>query len=171
MFSKKKQKGSRPQGRFDTLISAKTRVEGSIHFTGGLHVEGRVQGSIVADTEAGSALIRLSENGEVEGDIVAPNIIINGTVKGDVFAREHLELAPKAAITGNVYYNLIEMAAGASVNGNMVHQKDPDTLPLPEPRRGDKVAELKNRLPSDRAGESDANTSDEKHSSGRKAGE
>lgn len=45
MFSKKKQKAKRPHGRFDTLISAKTRVEGDIHFTGGLHIDGRVKGS------------------------------------------------------------------------------------------------------------------------------
>lgn len=171
MLSKKKQKSSRAQGRFDTLISAKTRVEGNIHFTGGLHVEGKVQGSIVADAESGTALIRLSENGEVEGDIVAPNIIINGTVRGDVFAREHLELAPKAAITGNVYYNLVEMAAGASVNGNMVHRKDPDTLPLPELSTGAKEAGLNKQLANDVTADSHKNAADGKRSAGGKAGE
>lgn len=174
MLSRKKQKGRRPQGRFDTLISAKTRVEGNIHFTGGLHVDGRVQGSIIADEESGAALVRLSECGEVEGDVVAPNIIINGTVKGDVFAREHLELAPKAAITGNVYYNLVEMAAGASVNGNMVHSRDPDSLPRPQlPGAADKqkpVGLQGDDLPDDSPGEPGANPMDERKSAGQAGG-
>ncbi|WP_152208607.1 bactofilin family protein [Marinobacter changyiensis] len=124
MLGKKKQKPRRPTGHFDTLISGKTSVSGDLHFSGGLHVDGRICGKVL--TEDGSeAVLRLSEAGEIEGDIVAPHVIINGTVRGDVYASSHLELAAKAAIHGNVYYNLIEMAMGASVNGNLVHQKEP----------------------------------------------
>ena len=156
MLSKKKQKAKRPHGRFDTLISAKTRVDGDIHFAGGLHIDGIVRGSVVSEEQADTALLRLSECGEVEGDIVAPNIVINGTVKGDVYALGHLELAEKAAITGNVYYNLIEMEAGASVNGNMVHSKDPDNLPrrLAGPGGGQQAPDQDgNELPEDSPGE------------------
>ncbi|MGM0767738.1 MAG: bactofilin family protein [Pseudomonadota bacterium] len=124
MLGKKKQKPRRPAGHFDTLISSRTTVEGDIHFSGGLHVDGRVRGKVVAE-EGSDAVLRVSEVGEITGDIVAPHVIINGTVHGDVYASSHLELAAKAAINGNVYYNLIEMAMGASVNGNLVHQREP----------------------------------------------
>lgn len=124
MLGKKKQKPRRPTGHFDTLVSSRTTVEGDVHFSGGLHVDGRIRGKVVAD-EGADAVVRVSEVGEVTGDINAPHVIINGTVNGDVYASAHLELAAKAAINGNVYYNLIEMAMGASVNGNLVHQRDP----------------------------------------------
>ena len=171
MFSNKKQKAKRPQGRFDTLISAKTRVEGDIHFTGGLHIDGRVKGSVVAEEQADNALLRLSECGEVEGDIVAPNIVINGTVKGDVYALAHLELAEKAAITGNVFYNLIEMEAGASVNGNMVHSKDTVNLPrrLAGPGKPEPVDRTGDDLPEDSPGEPGAIPMDERKAAGGKA--
>ena len=78
---------------------------------------------MVAD-DGSDAVLRISEVGTVEGDIRAPHVIINGTVHGDVHASAHLELAENAAIHGNVYYNLIQMAMGASVNGNLVHQGD-----------------------------------------------
>lgn len=134
MFGNKKSKARKPSGHFDTLVSARTRVEGDVHFSGGLHVDGKVIGSVLA--ESGSqGLFRLSEAGEVTGDIVAPHVIINGRVTGDVYALEHLELAEKATITGNVYYNLVQMAAGASVNGNLVHHQDPSTLPEPVVKR------------------------------------
>ncbi|KMQ73473.1 bactofilin family protein [Marinobacter subterrani] len=121
---KQKQKPRRPSGHFDTLVSSRTAIEGDVHFSGGLHVDGRIIGKVIAD-EGADAVLRVSEVGEVTGDINAPHVIINGTVNGDVYASAHLELAEKAAINGNVYYNLIEMAMGASVNGNLVHQRDP----------------------------------------------
>jgi cytoskeletal protein CcmA (bactofilin family) len=123
MLGKKKQKPRRASGHFDTLISSKTSIEGDMHFSGGLHIDGRVQGKISAE-EGSNAVLRISEVGEVAGDIIAPHVVINGTVHGDVYASTHLELAEKAAINGNVYYNLIEMAIGASVNGNLVHQRE-----------------------------------------------
>ncbi|MDL0432490.1 polymer-forming cytoskeletal protein [Marinobacter sp. TBZ242] len=124
MLGKKKQKPRRPSGHFDTLVSSRTTVEGDVHFSGGLHVDGTIRGRVVAE-EGGDAVLRISEVGSVEGDIVAPHVIINGTVHGDVYASTHLELAEKASIHGNVYYNLIEMAMGASVNGSLVHQNEP----------------------------------------------
>ncbi|MAA66363.1 MAG: cell shape determination protein CcmA [Alteromonadaceae bacterium] len=125
MLGKKNQKARKPStGHFDTLISSKTSISGDVQFSGGLHVDGKVRGKIVAEDGA-DAILRISEIGEVEGDIVAPHVVINGTIRGDVYASAHLELAQKASIHGNVYYNLIQMAIGAAVNGNLVHQKEP----------------------------------------------
>ncbi|MBY5939132.1 bactofilin family protein [Marinobacter nauticus] len=127
MLGKKKQKPRRTPGHFDTLISGKTTVEGDVHFSGGLHVDGTIKGRVVAE-EGSDAVVRLSEVGEIVGDVVAPHIIINGKVKGDVHASAHLELAEKAVVTGNVYYQLIEMAMGASVNGNLVRKDETSGL-------------------------------------------
>lgn len=133
MLGKKKQSPRRAVGHFDTLISAKTSVVGDVQFSGGLHVDGRIQGKVSAE-EGADAVLRISEVGEVDGDIVAPHVIINGTVHGDVYASDHLELAANASINGNVYYNLIEMAMGAAVNGNLVHQKEPVGLLAQSPK-------------------------------------
>lgn len=106
--------------RFDTLISNKTKITGDIYFSGGLHIDGHVTGTIKAEDDA-EGVVRISNRGVVEGDVVAPHVIINGRVNGDVHSSKHIELAEKASIKGNVYYNLIEMAMGAAVNGNLVH--------------------------------------------------
>jgi len=123
MLGKRKTKQRKPIGYFDTLISSRTSVAGDVTFSGGLHIDGRIKGAVSAEDNS-EAVLRISEVGEVEGDVIAPHVIINGTVHGDVHASKHLELAGKAAINGNVYYNLIEMAVGAQVNGNLVHQKE-----------------------------------------------
>jgi cytoskeletal protein CcmA (bactofilin family) len=127
MFGSKSRKPRRPVGHFDTLVSRKTSVCGDVNFSGGLHVDGRIEGRVIAE-EGSDAVVRISEVGEVKGDIQAPHVIINGSVNGDVYSGAYLELAEKASIHGNVYYNLLEIAVGAEVNGNLIHQKEPVAL-------------------------------------------
>jgi len=114
--------------RIDSLIGQGTEVQGDIIFSGGLHIDGTVKGNITAQDDSKS-ILTLSEQGTVQGEIRVPNVILNGAVMGDVFAVENVELAQKARITGDVYYNLIEMAMGAEVNGSLVHTKDMSKLP------------------------------------------
>lgn len=102
-----------------TLISAVTELKGDLNFDGELIVEGRVTGDISAAEDSG-AVLRVSEQGVIEGEINVPNVVINGTVKGDIHAGKHIELAAKANITGDVHYHLIEMVMGARVNGNLL---------------------------------------------------
>lgn len=109
--------------RIDSLVGNSTKIKGDVDFIGGLLVDGKVIGNITA-TEDENATITISENGYVQGEIQIPNIIINGTVEGNVYASNNVELAKKARVFGNVYYNLFEMAMGAEVNGNLVHVAD-----------------------------------------------
>lgn len=112
-----------------TMIAAGTEIHGDITFDGGLLIEGVVHGNVraVGDSES---LLRIAEGGEVYGEISAPHVVVNGRVCGDVYSSEHVELAAKAIVNGNVNYSLIEMVMGAEVNGALVHVRDP--LPLRE---------------------------------------
>ena len=107
-----------------TLVSRETVIIGDIHFSGNLDIEGLVQGSIIAlpDTDA---YVRVVHEGRVEGDIRAPSVVINGSVEGDVYSSSQLELASKASVHGNVFYTLVEMAAGSEVNGSLKHISQP----------------------------------------------
>ncbi len=102
-----------------TLIATNARVAGDIHFTGGLHIQGCVQGNIIAGPEGGDLVV--GEGGLIEGEIRAPHVIINGEVRGDVHAGERLELAAKAVVVGDVYYRLIEVVVGARIDGVLHH--------------------------------------------------
>jgi len=113
------QKSNRNNQDIDSLVGSSTRVRGDIHFTGGLHIDGVVKGNVVAESE-GSTLTT-STGGRIEGDVRVHNIVLNGEVVGDVYSTSHIELAPNAKVNGNVYYNVIEMSMGASVNGNLIH--------------------------------------------------
>ena len=105
-----------------TLISSETTVKGDMTFTGQLDVEGTVVGTIQAGS--GDAVLRVVSGGRVAGEIKVPHATINGTVEGDIHTSERLVLAEQALIDGDVYYNLIEMAVGAKVNGGLRHSSN-----------------------------------------------
>ena len=107
----------------ETLVGTNTRISGDLHFSGGCHVDGTVNGSVTADPDSKSAL-SISEEGNIEGGVTVPYVVLNGIVRGDVFANQRVELGPTARVIGNVYYNLIEMAIGAEINGKLVHQPE-----------------------------------------------
>lgn len=103
-----------------TLISSDTVIHGDIRFQGNLDIEGKVVGSVIADPDS-AAMLRVVEGGRVEGEIRVPSAVINGEVAGDIHSVERLELADRAVIDGDVFYNLIEMTVGCKVNGGLRH--------------------------------------------------
>lgn len=117
MFGRKTQLES----RVDTLVGPNSEIHGDIRFSGRCHVDGVVKGSVAADPESASAL-SIAEDGSVEGGVTVPHVLLNGLVRGDVIASQRVELGPTARVIGNVYYNLIEMAIGAEINGKLVHR-------------------------------------------------
>jgi len=122
MLGRSKSKKSRSR-RVDTVIGRTTTIKGDLSFAGTLHVEGTIIGDVKAD-EGEDATLVLDENGLVEGSVNVSTVLINGAVDGDIFATEHAELMAGARINGNVYYDLLEMAVGSEVNGNLVHRKE-----------------------------------------------
>ncbi len=117
MFSKKKIKAV----QIDTLIGKNTVVKGDIHYRGGLHIEGKVQGNLVAASNEKTVLI-VSEKGCVEGEVKGPVVILDGMVEGDVYSTVTLEMAQHAKVKGDVHYKFLEMEVGAEVNGSLIHQ-------------------------------------------------
>ncbi len=116
MFFKK---SNRAQNSIETLIGADTRVEGDVHFSGGLRVDGHIKGNVSEPADQASTLI-LSEHGSIEGSVTASKIIINGKVIGNVKAAQFIELQAKASIKGDVNYKSLEMHTGAVIEGKLV---------------------------------------------------
>jgi cytoskeletal protein CcmA (bactofilin family) len=135
MFKQKPSKNA----NIDTLIGPKTRINGDIDFTGGLHLDGYINGNVKGDSNQGTFL-SVSEHGCVEGSVIAPHVILNGIVKGDIDASTRVELGAKARVLGNVHYTIIETAVGAQINGKLIHRANPahvETVPAEPPGNQD----------------------------------
>jgi cytoskeletal protein CcmA (bactofilin family) len=112
--------------KVSTVIGRGTAVTGHVEFAGGLHLDGSINGNVSGEADTRSTLT-VSEQGTVEGDVRVENLILNGTVIGDVYANERVELATNARVSGTVYYRLLEMAMGAEVNGQLVHTDEQES--------------------------------------------
>ena len=123
MWGKPKTKAS----KIETLIGNSIEVRGDLIFSGGLHVDGKIVGNVIAEDGSDSMLV-LSDHGSIEGEVRVPFVVLNGEVIGDVYAAERVELSGRAQVSGNVFYNLLEMAMGAEVNGSLVHCKNEKKL-------------------------------------------
>jgi cytoskeletal protein CcmA (bactofilin family) len=109
--------GKKEHAEIKTLIAQGTRIDGNLKFEEGLRVDGSVHGAIHAASE-GSLLV-ISEGAVVEGGLMADRVIIAGTVKGPVLARESLELQPQARVEGDVQYLALEVHQGATISGQL----------------------------------------------------
>lgn len=100
-----------------SLVGEGTILQGDVRFADGLRIDGEVRGDVVATTAV--SLVVISEKARVMGEVKASHVIINGEVEGPVHSTDLLELQPKARITGNVRYELLEMHQGATIDGEL----------------------------------------------------
>lgn len=111
----------------ESLIGSRMSISGDIEFAGGLHVDGRISGSVVATGNDGT--LTLTENGRIEGRVEVACAIINGQIEGDLTATERVELAANARVDGDVHYRMLQVAAGAQVNGRLMRIDEQRALP------------------------------------------
>ncbi len=142
-------------GKGATLIAANTRIEGNVHFSDQLLVNGEIHGNVCAEPESDAGLT-VSTKGSVSGEIRVPNVVINGRVVGDIHASKHVELAAEARVEGNVYYHLIEMVMGARVDGSLFYTPNGEQATAP-PRIGGREGPMG----ADRSSDADAMASGE----------
>jgi len=116
MFKNKQYDGQ----AIDTLVGPQVTLHGDLVFSGGLYVEGRIYGRVIAE-DGKPAVLTLAEQGRIEGEVQVPVVVLNGELQGDVYASERVELAAKARVLGNVHYKVVEMRAGATLTGRLIH--------------------------------------------------
>jgi cytoskeletal protein CcmA (bactofilin family) len=121
------------KAEIDTLVGAKTRINGDVEFVGGFHLDGYINGNVKSEFGSGATL-SVSEFGSIEGSVSVTNIVLNGLVKGDIEASDRV---------GSVHYTTIETAVGAQINGKLIHR------PKGGPGSGDSATAGANASPKD----------------------
>lgn len=101
-----------------SLVGEGMMVTGDLEFTDGLRIDGLVVGDVSAIGD-GPHLLVISEKARVHGKVRAGHVIINGEVLGPVHSTDMLELQPKAKVIGDVRYAMLELHAGARIEGDL----------------------------------------------------
>ncbi len=120
MFGGKDKNARGTTNTVETLIGPRVVIHGDVSFSGGLYVEGKIIGKVIAN-EGTAAVLTIAEQGSIEGEVRTPAAVIAGQLSGDVYATERIELAANARVQGNIHYKIVEMAAGAMITGRLIH--------------------------------------------------
>jgi len=102
-------------GSSPTLIAQRTVFRGDIDTDGSLLVNGSVHGNGRVGGE-----VAISLGAQWEGDLLAQCGVIAGDLVGDILVHEKLEIGARARIRGRVTAQLIAIAQGALIDGEVV---------------------------------------------------
>jgi len=128
MFSKKS-KVELDQQVISTMISAGCVFDGNLKAPAYVRIEGQINGDVIID----EGLI-LGEKGIITGNITTKEIIVYGTVHGNISAHS-LEIRNTGRITGDVKTQVLQVETGGSHNGklSMSAQSNSTTHKQPKP--------------------------------------
>ena len=129
MFAKRKKQPTIELSKLSSLVAEDVEIVGDLSFAGGIRIDGRIKGNVIARAVDGQprALLVLSEKGSIEGRVNCGDAVINGSVVGDLEVEHFLELQSSARVSGTIRYQHLRMDVGAEVRGQLL--KPDDALP------------------------------------------
>ncbi len=118
MFKFEKADLGRSVERFESIVGSTLRIEGDLAIQQSLRVDGIVNGNIY-QAEGASATVAIAPGAQVTGNIAVHDVIVSGSLKGDICAPGRVELIASARIEGDVTYGSIGVAVGARITGHL----------------------------------------------------
>jgi cytoskeletal protein CcmA (bactofilin family) len=109
-----------------SLISADVVIKGNISTSGEIQLDGTIEGDVKSKN------LTIGENGTVKGKVDADDVIVKGTVNGNVKGRS-VRLEKTAKLTGDICHQTLSIEAGAFIEGSISHQ---GAKPAMEPSAG-----------------------------------
>jgi len=122
MFAKRKNPSAIKMTQLSSLIAEGVEITGDVVFTGGMRIDGRVNGNVIGRSLDGKApaLLVLSDKGRIEGSVRCGDAVINGAVVGDLEVEHLLELQSEARVSGTIRYRQLQLDVGAAVQGQLI---------------------------------------------------
>jgi cytoskeletal protein CcmA (bactofilin family) len=99
--------------RSTPLFASEPELTGEISFKDMIRVNGHIAGTV--RSSKGTVIVDTGAQVEAAFDVAVA--VINGTVKGDIVARERVELGPTSKIYGNIWTRSIVIKNGAIFEG------------------------------------------------------
>lgn len=103
-----------------TLIGAGTLVDGNLTYSGGIHIDGTVLGDLAAENPDQTSQVWIGEKGIVKGSVRGTDVIVHGSVDGDIFAAHSVTIGAKARVAGDVCYSELSVDGCSSVTGRFI---------------------------------------------------
>ena len=110
-------------GATSTIIGENCVIEGDVTFEKTIEVHGKIIGTLKIAENCTSASLVIKKTGVVEGDVYGSDVVIEGEVVGNVSGKKEIKIENSAFISGNVYYDILDVQGGATIHGNLIRNK------------------------------------------------
>ena len=125
LFSKRKAVSQPPIGDGYSVLDAHLTIVGDIETDGTLRIDGRLEGSVRR-----GGIVILGIGATIQGSVAAREVVVGGTVQGDIRAGDRVELQPTAIVTGDVEAGTVLIQEGGVLRGRLfVRPASSDTMP------------------------------------------
>ena len=109
--------------QINSIIGEGSIFEGKFYIAGSLKIDGKFEGDIRTD----EALI-IGQNGKVKTNISAKEVLMEGTLIGDIDARGEVKISETGKMKGDIVSPVLHLAKGVVLQGNVNitggHKKD-----------------------------------------------
>ena len=113
MFNSKKKTETVNTGIINTIIGDNSKIEGVLTASESTRIDGLLEGKIISQST-----VIVGEHGVVRGDITAIEILVAGTVYGNLKTEERIELTETGRVLGDLVTKTLVIDEGASFKGN-----------------------------------------------------
>jgi cytoskeletal protein CcmA (bactofilin family) len=120
----------KPTTREQTVIGSDTRVKGEMTFDHDCRVLGHFEGSITSEGQ-----LHVAEGATCKAEVEAESVVLDGTVEGNVTARQRVKLNASAKVNGDIVAATLEVADGAQVTGHVSVGPDQQPTQRRSPRQ------------------------------------
>ena len=97
-----------------TFLDAGTSFEGKISFTGAVRIDGHFKGTASAE-----GLLVIGETGTIDAKLNVRELVILGSVVGEVTAKERVEIGPHGRVDGVVRAPRVRIDEGAQISARL----------------------------------------------------
>jgi cytoskeletal protein CcmA (bactofilin family) len=115
-----------PVSMSTSVISAGLKIRGEISGSSDLHIEGEAHGKI----RLSGGRVSVGPNGNVQADVDAREIVVEGTLQGNLKATESVRLGPSSRVQGSVLAPRIGIDDGARLRGQVEMVRASDSRPV-----------------------------------------
>jgi cytoskeletal protein CcmA (bactofilin family) len=121
-------------GEITTLLGRGAAFEGKLTFEGTVRIDGRFKGEVFSDD-----VLVIGDGAQVEATIDVGEVIIQGTVVGNVTAKRSIEIHAPGRVKGDLHTPALQIDKGVIFEGRSFMeaalQNKPEQRPAPAPAK------------------------------------
>jgi cytoskeletal protein CcmA (bactofilin family) len=110
--SKPKEGAATKSDAIENIVGRSCTIRGDLAAEGAFRIDGSIEGSVESQ-----ASVVVGESGIIRGGVRGTDVVIAGTVQGDVVCDGHLEILAKGTVEGDIQAKSVRIETGGVFRG------------------------------------------------------